>query len=106
MVDNDLVTILSSLLKDIPHVSIMKKFHNTSFLIGKKVFAFTKGNGVVMKLPKGKIKELVDKENAEPLVMGKRVMQEWVIIKYKYSSESKKAFGLLKEAMSFVSLKT
>jgi hypothetical protein len=44
MADNDLVIILSSLLEDIPHVGIIKKFHNTSFLVGKKVFAFTKGD--------------------------------------------------------------
>jgi hypothetical protein len=30
-------------------------------------------------------------------------MKEWVIIKYKYPSEYKKAFGLFKEAMEFVS---
>ncbi len=58
-----------------------------------------------MKLPKEKIKELVDKENAEPLVMGKRVMKEWVIINYKDSSDYKNAFRLLKEAIAFVSLK-
>jgi|GraSoiStandDraft_43_1057313.scaffolds.fasta_scaffold265711_1 hypothetical protein len=61
----------------------MKKFHNTSFLIGKKIFALTKGDGVVVKLPKEKIKELVDRVNVEPLVMGIRVMKEWVIIKYR-----------------------
>jgi hypothetical protein len=55
--------------------------------------------------PKEKIKELVDKNNAEPLIMGKRVMKEWVIIKYKNPNEYKKAFGLFKEAMAFVSLK-
>ncbi len=49
---------------------------------------------------------LVDKENAEPLVMGKRVMKGWVIIKYKDTGEYKKAFDLFKEAMAFVSLKT
>jgi hypothetical protein len=52
-----------------------EKISNTSFLIVKMVFAFTRGNGVVMKLPNVKIKELVDKENPEPIVMGKRVMK-------------------------------
>jgi len=28
-------------------------------------------------------------------------MKEWVIIKYKYPSECKKAFGLFKEAKAF-----
>jgi hypothetical protein len=83
----------------------MKKFHNTSFLIGKKIFALTKGDGVVVKLPKEKIKELVDRVNVEPLVMGIRVMKEWVIIKYKDPDEYKRVLGLFKEAMAFVSLK-
>jgi hypothetical protein len=57
-----------------PYVCIRKKYRNTSFPIVKMVFAFTRGDGVVMKLPNEKIKELVDKENPEPIVMGKRVM--------------------------------
>ena len=44
-----------------------------------------------------------DARNVEPLVMGIRVMKEWVIIKYNEPSEYKKAFGLFKEAMAFVS---
>jgi hypothetical protein len=36
---------------------------------------------------------------------GKRVMKEWAIIKYENPSEYKKAFGLFKESMAFVSLK-
>jgi len=102
---DNLVTILSSLLKDIPRVSITKKFHNTSFLIGRKVFAFTKGEGVVIKLPKEKIKQLLDKGNAEVLVMGKRAMKEWVIIKYKDPNEYKNALELFNESMTYVSFK-
>jgi hypothetical protein len=75
MVDIDRATLLSFLLKDMPYVCIRKKFRNTSLLIVKMVFAFTRGDGMVMKLPNEKIKELVDKENPEPIVMGKRVLK-------------------------------
>ena len=37
--------------------------------------------------------------------VGKRVMKEWAIIKYENRSEYKKAIGLFKESMAFVSLK-
>jgi hypothetical protein len=37
--------------------------------------------------------------------VGKRVMKEWPIIKYENPSEYKKAIGLFKESMAFVSLK-
>jgi hypothetical protein len=105
MADNDLTTILSSTLEDLPHVSIAKKVNHASFLIGKKVFAYTQGDGVVIKLPKEKIKELVDKKKASPLVMGQRVMKEWVVINHKDPAEYKKDLELFKEAIVFVSSK-
>ena len=61
MANSDLAAILSSMLEDLPRVSIRKTSNHTSLLIGKKVFAYTQGDGVVVKLPKEKIEELVDK---------------------------------------------
>jgi hypothetical protein len=46
-----------------------------------------------------------DARYVEPLVMGIRVMKEWMIIKYKDPDEYKRVLGLFKEAMAFVSLK-
>lgn len=59
MTDNDLTIILSAMLEDLPHVRIEQKAHHTSFLVGKKVFAYTQDEGVVIKLPKAKVKGLV-----------------------------------------------
>jgi hypothetical protein len=102
---DDLAAILSSMLEGLPRVNVKKSANRLSFLIGKKVFAFTQKDGVVLKLPQEKIKELVDKKAASFLVMGKREMKEWAVIKHKDPKEYKKAFKLFKAAMAFVSSK-
>jgi hypothetical protein len=70
----DLASILSSMLEGLPRVNVKKSANRLSFLIGKKVFAFTQRDGVVLKLPQEKIKGLVGKKEAFFLVMGKREM--------------------------------
>lgn len=102
MANDDLSTILAFMLADLPQVKIGKHIHNINFLVGEKVFAFIKGDGVAMKLPKEKIKELMVQELATPLVMGKRVMKEWVLIKHDDPEEYKKDLELFKESIAFV----
>ncbi len=103
MTEDDLATLLASMLQDLPRVSVKKHVGHASFLAGKKVFAFTRDEGVAVKLPREKIQELVNKKTVTPLVMGKRIMKEWVVIKRKSSSEYKKDLNLFKEAVAFVS---
>ncbi|MGH7452799.1 MAG: MmcQ/YjbR family DNA-binding protein [bacterium] len=102
---DDLASILSSMLEGLPGVNVKKSANRLSFLIGKKVFAFMQRNGVVIKLPQERIKELVDKKTASFLVMGKREMKEWAVIKHKDPKEYKKDLKLFKAAMAFVSSK-
>ncbi|HZR30193.1 MAG TPA: hypothetical protein VFA71_15555 [Terriglobales bacterium] len=101
--EEDLAALLASMLQDLPQVSVKKHVGHASFLAGKKVFAFTRDEGVAVKLPREKIQELVNKKSAAPLVMGKRVMKEWVVIKRKSAGEYKKDLSLFKEAVAFVS---
>ena len=105
MAENKLITVLSSMLEDLPGVNVGKKVNHASFLVGKKVFAYTQEDGVVIKLPQEKIKELVGQKNASPLVMGQRVMKEWLVIKHKDPEAYKKDLELFKEAIAFVSAK-
>jgi hypothetical protein len=102
---DDLASILSSMLEGLPGVNVKKSANRLSFLIGKKVFAFTQRNGVVIKLPQEKIKALVDKKTASFLVMGKREMKEWAVIKHKAPKEYEKDLKLFKAAIAFVSSK-
>ncbi len=80
----------------------MQHFGHTSFVTGEKVFAFTRNNGVALKLPRPRAQALVETGEGVPLVMGKRVMTEWSVIRRKYPNEYKKDQRLFEEAISFV----
>lgn len=105
MAQPDLTTILSSLLADIPRVQVGVHLNHTNFLVGNKVFAYIQGEGVVLKLPKEKALELVETAYAAPLVMGKRVMKEWVVIKHDHPKAYQQDVDLFKEAVAFVAPK-
>ena len=102
---NELSTVLSSMLGKLPGIIIGKKFNSANFTVRKKVFAFIKDGGVVLKLPPETVKVLLKARTASLLVMGKRTMKEWVVIRYKNAADAKKHLGLFKEAMDYVSSK-
>jgi hypothetical protein len=101
---NDIGSVLASSLAKIPGVVVKRKLASANFTVKKKVFAFTKGDGV-LKLPPETVKRLVEVGAASMLVMGKRTMKEWVVIRLNDPSDAKKHLGLFKEAMAFVSAK-
>ncbi len=105
MADSDLATVLSSMLEAMPQVQVGTHLHHTNFLVGNKVFAFIQGGGVAIKLPKEKIQELVDANYALPLVMGKRTMKEWVVIKHQDPAAFQQDAALFKAALAFVAAK-
>ncbi len=65
-----------------------------------KVFAFTTGGGVVLKLPAERVQVLAITREARPLIMGKRVMREWVVVALPHGLRGEAE--LLREAMGFV----
>jgi hypothetical protein len=48
---NDVGSALVSMLAEIPGVVVKRKLTSANFTVKKKVFAFTTGGGVVLKLP-------------------------------------------------------
>ena len=102
---NELSTVLVSVLQKLPGVVVRTKFNSVNFTVRKKVFAFTKDKGVVLKLPPETVKVLIKAKTASLLVMGKRAMKEWVVIRYQDPAGAKKHLGLFKEAMDYVSRK-
>jgi hypothetical protein len=102
---SEVSTVLVSMLQKLPGVAVGKKFNSTNFTVRKKVFAFTKDGDVVLKLPPETVKALLKTRSASLLVMGKRTMKEWVVIRYKESADAKKHLTLFKEAMDYVSSK-
>ena len=99
----DLATALVSILQKVHGVVIKTKLNSTNFTVDEKVFAFTKGEGVVLKLPPETVKSLIASKAAAMLVMGKRTMKEWVVIHYRSPRDSSKDLPLFKEAMEYVS---
>jgi hypothetical protein len=105
MPDADLVAALSKLLATLPGVTAEKTLTHATFLINKKVFAFTRsgdGGGVALKLPKEKIAELLRRKEISPLTMGKRTMKEWVLLDHAKPSSYKNDLLLFQEAITFV----
>ncbi len=99
--DGEIASVISSMLEGLAGVSVQRK-HNLSFLVGKKVFAFTRKDGVVLKLPEDRIRGLIETRQAFHLVMGKRVMREWVVLQHKDPGAFEKDLDLFGEAKAFV----
>lgn len=105
MPDADLVAALSKLLATLPGVAVQKTLTHATFLICKKIFAFTRsgGGGVALKLPKEKIAEFLRRKEISPLTMGKRTMKEWILLEHAKPSGYKNDLALFQEAILFVS---
>jgi hypothetical protein len=104
MADPRLIAVLSSLLRPLPDVTEEKTETHATFLIGRKVFAFTRnsGPGVALKLPNERIAALLQRDNITLLTMGKRTMKEWIVIEHPNPADYKKDLPLFKEAKAFV----
>ena len=96
--DRDL-PVLFTMLHGLPGVEIKKHFGHTSFLAGEKVFAFTRKEGVALKLSQEKIKSLARNKNVAPLVMGKKIMKEWIVLTHKNPEELANDLELFQESV-------
>ncbi|WP_263368284.1 MmcQ/YjbR family DNA-binding protein [Edaphobacter bradus] len=91
------------LRQELPGIGVQEKFGNLSFSVGGKVFGFTRGeDAVALKLPAELVKELAEERGFEALVMGKRVMKEWVVVECG-ARGWRGELGLFREAKWFVS---
>jgi hypothetical protein len=99
----DLAAVVSPLLADLRGVTVQTKSHNASYLIRKKVFAFTRKDGVAVKLPEARIRQLIEQMDVSFLVMGKRSMREWALIRHANHSDFAKDLTLFRESIAFVS---
>jgi hypothetical protein len=81
---------------------VVEKFANASFSIAGKVFAFTRPDGLVLKLPTAQIDTVLAKRDAALLVMGKRTMREWVHLRLAGPEDYRGELSLLVAAMGFV----
>ncbi|MDB5178592.1 MAG: hypothetical protein JWN01_535 [Patescibacteria group bacterium] len=95
------VLVLEELLSGLPLVSMSRKFNNTNFTVGGKVFAFTKNEGLTLKLPAEMTDALIKHGRAERLVMGGRAMKEWVTITHTNPKKYEADIELINAAIKF-----
>jgi hypothetical protein len=86
----------------LPEASVVRKPSGAMFQIGTKIFAFTRPEGVAMKLPEARIAQLVEIRDASFLVMGTKTMREWVLLRYSSPGDYMKDRKLFGEALNFV----
>jgi hypothetical protein len=86
----------------LPLAQVNAKFGNASFSVAGKVFAFTRPDGLVLKLPPEIVAATLATREAQPLVMGKRTMREWVHLKLPMPESYRDELYLLRAAMAFV----
>jgi hypothetical protein len=86
----------------LPRASIVRQPSGAMFQTGTKIFAFTRPEGVAMKLPEERIAKIVEGRDASFLVMGTKTMREWVLLRYNSPGEFMQDRKLFEEAMNFV----
>lgn len=82
---------------------VVSKFGNTSFSVNGKVFAFTRPDGLLLKLPVDVLAKVLAEQDAEPLTMGKRTMREWILLRLNGPESYRNETDLMRIAMTFVS---
>lgn len=101
---NELHSFLTALVGKLPKVRVDPKPNHLCFWVGKKMLAFTRPEGgVVLKLPETTVDTLVLKKKVTRLVMGKKVMKEWAVLKHPKPADYRADLALFKESIAFVS---
>jgi hypothetical protein len=87
----------------LPKAVVVRKPSGAMYQAGTKIFAFTRPDGVAMKLPEERVAGLVEsRADASFLVMGTKTMREWLMVRYSAPSGYRKDGKLFEEAMTFV----
>jgi len=103
MTEADMTGVLTAMLGGLAGVKVKAHGARSNHTVGpkEKIFAFTRKEGVALKLPGDRVKDLEETRGAAALVMGKKVMKEWVVVPYATAPALRKDSKLIKEAMKF-----
>jgi len=94
--------ILDSFLLDMPIVNPGKMYGHPAYYVGGKLFASLYMEGVCVKIPETRVKELLKKDGIEPFVPMGRKMREWIYIVRQKSEEYLKYRDIFEESIEFV----
>lgn len=78
--DAALTEAVASLLAGVDGVSQRKMFGMPGFFVAGRCFACVMGDGLALKLGKGRAAEVIDAEEAYPMVVMDRTMGGWVVV--------------------------
>lgn len=87
---------------DDPRVERVAKLGRMNLRVGGKVFAMTVKGRLVVKLPAARCQALVERGRAAFLVMGARVMKEWVTFAPDAPGAAKLWLAVAREALAHV----
>lgn len=94
--------ILDSFLLKIPLVQPGKMYGHPAYYVGGKMFASLFNDGVCVKLPETRVKELLKHNHIYPFEPRGRKMREWVLIVRKDSNNYIKDKDIFEESIEFV----
>ena len=95
--------ILDSFLLDIPIVNPGKMYGNPAYYVGGKLFASLYMDGVCVKIPETRVKELLKKDGIIPFEPMGRKMREWIYIIRNKSEDYIKDREIFEESIKYVS---
>lgn len=99
----ELQPVLHEILGKIPGVTAAKMFGLPGYHVGKKFFAVLAYDGVSVKLPPERIKELLGRPDVIPFEpMPGRAMNGWVVITHADPAAYKAEVELFDEAIAYV----
>ena len=94
--------ILDAFLLDNSLVRPGKMFGHPAYYIGGKLFASLYMDGVCVKLPESRVKELLKKEGYRPFEPMGRKMKEWIMITHTNSHNYLKERAIFEESIEYV----
>ena len=70
-------------------------------MAGEKMFAYAKGDDLVIKLPADEVQALLRRRGFSPHVVGTKVMPQWVVVSRSQPAAYLKDVTLLRKAIEF-----
>jgi hypothetical protein len=94
--------ILDTILLDNYYVKPGKMFGYPAYYVGGKLLASLYMDGVCVKLPETRVKELLKKENYTSFQPRGRKMKEWILITHRNSKEYLNDKAIFEESIEYV----
>jgi len=94
--------VLDTFLLDIELVKSGKMYGHPAYYVGSKLFASLYMDGVCVKIPEQRVKELLKKDGFAPFQPMGRKMREWVLIVHENSDDYLKDKAIFQESIEYV----